>query len=346
MAEGTIGGTPISDLPPSSFAYCEPGSEAVSTRCHFPIRDKNGKADPAHVRNALARLSGSPFEAKARPKVEAAAKECGVGMPAGKALLPIKAEELADDDLDAWFRGKRARRLLAIPFGGPIPSPNAPKGVDLDGEWFSERTDLVGGFRALAQSRERLVDWHHAADPTGIMGKALIGRAELDDEPEEDGLWADFWFTKGQERIAKIKALAKRGAALFGSSQAAFKKADPETGEILVWPYYLQTITTSPQNTYSVIRPGKAVLDDAETAGIAISSAMRELLADMRSLEPSLGGPSLAGDQWAKAGRELSGANEQELTEALEAFAAGNSRLMALLDRIRSKYRKEATPSG
>src|SRR5882762_5383164 len=71
MAEGTIGGTPISELPPASFAYCEPGTEAVSTRCHFPIRDKSGKADAAHVRNALARLSGSPFEGKARGKVEA-----------------------------------------------------------------------------------------------------------------------------------------------------------------------------------------------------------------------------------------------------------------------------------
>src|SRR5207244_9964088 len=98
--QGTIGGTRIADLPPSSFAYCEPGTEAVSTRCHFPIRDKSGKADEAHVRNALARLSGSPFEAKARPKVEAAAKELGIGE--GKAA-ELKAEPMETSRLDRWL---------------------------------------------------------------------------------------------------------------------------------------------------------------------------------------------------------------------------------------------------
>ena len=53
MPEGTPGGTKISALPRSSFAYCEPNGGT----CHFPIRDADGKPDAAHVRNALARLS-------------------------------------------------------------------------------------------------------------------------------------------------------------------------------------------------------------------------------------------------------------------------------------------------
>src|SRR5438552_14051844 len=69
-AEGTVGGTSISDLPASSYAYCEPDDgRAVASRCHFPIKDKNGKLDAAHVRNALARLSQSPFGEKARAAV-------------------------------------------------------------------------------------------------------------------------------------------------------------------------------------------------------------------------------------------------------------------------------------
>src|SRR5438552_17695595 len=100
MAEGTIGGTPISELPASSFAYCEPGSEAVSTRCHFPIRGKDGKADAAHVRNALARLSTSPFEAKARSKVEAAAQELGLGE---RNASERQAEPLDPGRLDRWL---------------------------------------------------------------------------------------------------------------------------------------------------------------------------------------------------------------------------------------------------
>src|SRR5512135_1646930 len=85
-AQGEIRGTSMADLPASSYAYCEPGDGAPSTRCHFPIRDANGKPDAAHVRNALARLDQSPFGAKARAKVEAAARELGIGQPAQKAM--------------------------------------------------------------------------------------------------------------------------------------------------------------------------------------------------------------------------------------------------------------------
>ena len=76
----------INNLPDSAFAYIEPGgSKDAGGRTvprslrHFPIHDAD------HVRNALARLSTSPFEAKARPKVEAAAKKMGIGEPAASA---------------------------------------------------------------------------------------------------------------------------------------------------------------------------------------------------------------------------------------------------------------------
>ena len=48
-----------------------------------------------------------------------------------KTLQPVKAAPIDDD----------AFRLLAFPFTGPIPRPGT-RGVDLDGEYFSERTDI------------------------------------------------------------------------------------------------------------------------------------------------------------------------------------------------------------
>ncbi len=81
-AEGTIKGTPINDLPDSSFAYVEPGGEkdeggktVPRSKRHFPIKDKDGNCDPAHVRNALARLSQSEFGEKAKPAVCRCTKE-------------------------------------------------------------------------------------------------------------------------------------------------------------------------------------------------------------------------------------------------------------------------------
>ena len=67
------------DLPDSAFAYIEPGGSKDSdgkttprSLRHFPIHDA------AHVRNALARASQSPFGDKAMPKIKAAAKKFGI----------------------------------------------------------------------------------------------------------------------------------------------------------------------------------------------------------------------------------------------------------------------------
>jgi hypothetical protein len=248
-------------------------------------------------------------------------------------LTPMKAAPL--DDPEAFFAGKVPWRLLAIPFDGPIPSPNSPRGVDLDGEWFSPNTDIFGGHKALLENRERATDFHHSSDPTGMMGRTVVGKSILDPNPEEDGWWVDFWVKAGEKRVALIKKLAERGTQLFGSSQAS-RKVTTSKGEITVWPYYMQTISTSPQNTLSVLRP-KAVLDEITQSGIAISTAMTRLIEESADLEADLARATAS----AKAGRELSGSNEAEIEAAIEEYESGQARMRALLNRIRDKYRKE-----
>ena len=75
----------INSLPDGAFAYIEPGGnkdEEGKTQPralrHFPIKNAEGKLDEAHVKNALARLSQSPFGPKAKAKVVAAAKQLGI----------------------------------------------------------------------------------------------------------------------------------------------------------------------------------------------------------------------------------------------------------------------------
>ena len=55
-----------------------------------------------------------------------------------------------------------------------------------------------------------------------------------------------------------------RARVLFGSSEPVQRlvKVNKATGHIDVWPYLRQTLSTSPQNTHSIIRPLKASLDD------------------------------------------------------------------------------------
>jgi hypothetical protein len=251
-----------------------------------------------------------------------------------KAMLPLKAQTLDTDEEQAWWDGRVPRRLLAIPFGGPIPSAKSAKGVDLDGEYFSERTDIFGPHRALRESRERLVDFHHSAkppsphygDPTGMMKGHILGKSILDPNPDDDGWWVDFWWEKGNQRVAMVKRLAERGAQLFGSSQPIGKTDRNDNGEITLWPFWLETISTAPQNTLSIIRP-KAALDV-----VAGNPFWSDIEAQMRDLGSDLRLTSL-GDDGAKAGRVFSDANLKDINDAIAALRDGLDRLSGVVKR-------------
>lgn len=185
----------------------------------------------------------------------------------------MKAEPMEAPALDRWLQGLIPRRLLMVPFGGPLPGGKA--GLDLDGEAFDADTDLYGPFPFLRATRDRLVDWHHDGDPTGTMKGAILGRVVMDEQPESDGLWADFWANAGEKRRDLVAALERRGVPLFGSSQAipsAVRKA--RDGRIEVWPVYRHTITTSPQNTLAVVPALKALL----TSGVPFASTSTDAL--------------------------------------------------------------------
>lgn len=215
-------------------------------------------------------------------------------------MEPIKATILDDDHF----------RLLAIPFTGPLPG-----GRDLDGQYFTPRTNIYPGLLPA-----RLVDWHHGKD--SYMGRTVLGKAVLDEEPEEEGWWVEVWTKHGEKRLDLIRRLAEK-QPIYGSSEALWTKAKAD-GEILEWPYWRQTLSTSPQNTHSILRPAaKAVLDDFDTAGIAVGGRLRSFIADLDALGVDLRSTSLSGEDAAKAGRVLATRNESRLREA-EGLLDGN----------------------
>lgn len=165
-------------------------------------------------------------------------------------------------------------RVLAIPFGGMLD------GRDFDGEYFSKRTDIKPDWFS-----ERPVLWHHGTDD--FMGDRVIGKA-TDLEEEDDGWWVDVWLKRG-ERYADLIAALSQKAPLYGSSGtiAYLKKTAPD-GEIMVWPYVEQTLTTTPSNLLSVARPAKALLAAYDSADIGLSPALKALLADIEQLRTDL----------------------------------------------------------
>lgn len=240
-------------------------------------------------------------------------------------------------ELKATLLDDDAFRLLAFPFSGPIPSPYTPRGVDLDGQWFSERSDLK-----LEWLKARPVDWHHGKDPTGVMGlnvpdgvpvppsqRAELGKA-VDPEMTDEGVWVTVWMNAGERRARLVKALADQGAALFGSSEtiAPLIRVNKASGHIDQWPYWRQTLSTSPQNLHSVLRPFKAALEDALASELYTPSDAfwADLTAELKDLEPHLR------DGGAKAGL-LDGDGERAVDEMVM------SRLGMTLDRLTTLLR-------
>lgn len=261
-----------------------------------------------------------------------------------KAMLPLKAEALDGDGLADWFAGKRPRRLLAIPFGGPLDSPHngrsgqPGRGMDLDREFFSPRTDIKADW---LETRD--VDWHHGRDP--LMGRAKLGKADrlgtadgTLGEPDEYGWWVDQWFAHGEKRVELVKRLQARGAELYGSSESiAGMTRKAATGEILAWPYWRQTLTTSPQNRLSVLRPLKAALMDALTDYDPSQTFWDDVVRELHDVGADLRLTSLVSDGAAKSGRMLSALNEQDIDEAVEALVGSAERLRGVLARHRGE---------
>jgi hypothetical protein len=330
----------IDDLPDEVFGYIEPGGTKDAggktiprSLRHFPLQDA------AHVRNALARLSQSPFGDKARAKVEAAAKKLGIGKPSGKADFDMKAEALTERKTKLWLDGEMGRRILVVPFSGQLPGGKA--GLDLDGEYFDEVSDLYGPadqFPALHASPWRFMDWHHddnkvpskvnGGPPLSMKG-LIIGEIELDDDPDEFGLWAQWWIRQGQANDQRIgarraAALQEMGHSIYGSSLAAYRqKADD--GHIEVWPVIRHTASTTPRNTHAAIPPLKAILADLNPDAMT-KGAMKALLEGyattsdllLTSLDAAANPSAPTGDEVAKAGRVLSRKNLDDLRTAIE----------------------------
>lgn len=269
----------------------------------------------------MAEMTGASINAK----VEAAAARLGIGE--GKATGELKAEPMDTPQLDRWLAGKISRRILMLPFGGPLPGGKA--GLDLDGEYFDDATDIYGPYPTLRASRERLVDWHHDMDPTGKMKGAIIGHLQFDEQPEDDGYWADFWANAGEKRRQLVAMLERRGVPLFGSTEAV-KGArvlwPPEAdGHMTIWPITRHTISTSPQNTYAVVPALKAALaaspfDELPAEAIkamllGLDASTAELL--LSSSESAVDASARTGEAAVKAGRVLSQKNYTDLQEAI-----------------------------
>jgi hypothetical protein len=236
----------ITALPDSAFACVD------SKGRHYPHHNAAGNLDLPHLRNALSRVNQTGTTTCGADHLRAHARKAGIGAK----MEPLKAEQL----------GSAKWRVLAIPFGGPLAG-----GRDLDGEYFSPRTDPKPKW-----FKEHPVLFHHGQD--SLLGDEDVG-IEEEITKESDGWWANLWLDRSSRYFAKLDSLIRAGK-MYGSSgsmQHLVRKADD--GEILVWPHVEQTLTLTPANIFARITASKA-LDDFTTAGIELEPAMQAVLSD------------------------------------------------------------------
>ena len=162
VAKAEMSGKSQNDLPDSDFAYIESGGKKDGegktmprSLRHFPIHDA------AHVRNALARLSSSPFGDKAAGKVKAAARKFGIEVSKEAGVPETVAKDIGPE-LDGGVDGMDPTVALAEPdeMGpGDMTDPGSPAWESIDAataqKWTSIAVRLKNALCVLAE-REML----------------------------------------------------------------------------------------------------------------------------------------------------------------------------------------------
>jgi hypothetical protein len=177
---------------------------------------------------------------------------------------PLKAEQLTSVK---W-------RVLAIPFGGPFAG-----GKDLDGEYFSPRTDIKADWFPT-----RPVLWHHGGDQA--VKDAILG---TEDElvKEDDGWWGTMWLDRSARYWAQVSALLAAGKVYGSSGALGHLVQKAKDGEILTWPHIEQTLTPTPANIFARVIPAKAAADFT-SSGISLGTDLETYLSSKDGETPAI----------------------------------------------------------
>lgn len=187
--------------------------------------------------------------------------------------------------------------VLGVPFGGP------EGGKDLQGEFFSHRTDLM-----LKVGDKRPVLYNHGMNPNNerMQEPEVIGEAEYIRQ-DDMGHWFNVTLDRTSEYAKRIMDAAKRGLARASSGAVNYlTRILNKTGEIMVWPFSELTLIDKlpgkrePANDYAVAqlkgafdKVGIELPEAFAQAGEAKAEAAKGECPDERGFYPRK--PSIAG---------------------------------------------------
>jgi len=224
--------------------------------------------------------------------------------------------------------------------------PGGVAGVDLDGEYFSERTDLALDWFPV----QRPLLYHHGLDEGGT-GVQAIGRIDSTTATKAvDGWWVQAQLDKAHAYYDSVKKLIGDGALFSSSGAMPHLVRTAKDGEILRWPWVEQSLTPTPANVYARVEAGEAVKHykaagitppptiSEDDPAIRYAESLERLLLDVPEF---VGRTKSLVDVRHKEGRALSNARRQRLSALLEAFTSSADDLRAMLTETEPAPHKE-----
>ncbi len=221
------------------------------------------------------------------------------GEPVGEALGTHDSEAEAKRQLAALYAnetGSKAVKFvdgtddqiegLLLPYGG------VHNGRDLDGQFFSKRTDFCLDW--FPTDRPQL--YNHGLDEDA--GVSVVGRIK-GIELRDDGGWMKAQLDKQAKYFQAISQLVKQGKLFLSSgAMAHLVKVDNKTGEILRWPVVEGSLTPTPANLLATVGMAEVTkhykaldLDVPESLQATLESDRQatqpEPLADLKALPGS-----------------------------------------------------------
>ena len=205
----------INDLPDSDFAYIEDGGQkddggktTPRSLRHFPINDA------AHVRNALARVSQSPFGDKAMPKIKAAADKFDI--------------EVSKADASMVTGSNPNATVTGVDDGTSTPGSPAWESIDA-ATATAAATALMNAAELIRQFAQREAQEVIAGEGNDVFD-TMAAQAALAGVSDALGIMAQLAF---HESVAAQKgAVEKAGKRLSGRSVSALAAARDKAKEL------------------------------------------------------------------------------------------------------------------
>lgn len=213
----------VNDLPDSSFVYIEPGGEKDAegktkprSLRHLPVKDASGKLDPAHVRNALARMSQMSVKlpAAAVAKLRGYAKQLNIGEAA-------EAQEsvLHDDLLEGVMVNAKVDRQNNAIFGVKLLGLES-KAADGSINWrYTDKARQE--FATLMEGAKWYVDHPDRDSPEKVRAVRDLGGIIRNVQVRADGNYGDLNVAMPKTQNAWIFDLVESCPEAVGMSQNA-----------------------------------------------------------------------------------------------------------------------------